>query len=86
MSHKFEEFQKGEGYTADIQNRMELWLPAIAQFVEHGIGNIDVASSSPTLGSGRNGPPIHPVAKWVPDIWTRLASWLFNQHLYLAVV
>ncbi len=49
--------------------------------VEHKIGNLRVASSSPGLGTGRNGPPIHPVAKQVIDIWTKLASWLFNHYL-----
>ncbi len=37
---------------------------------------------SPDFGTGRYGPPIHSVAKWVPDIWARLALWLFNKYLY----
>ncbi len=52
----------------------------IAQLVEHKIGNLRVASSSPALGTGRNGPTVHPVANR-PGIWTRLASWLFKQCL-----
>ncbi len=61
------------------------WRPTcgnpITQLVEYKIGNLRVTSSSPALGTSRNGPPIHPVVKWVPGIWTWLASWLFNQCL-----
>ncbi len=46
----------------------------IAQLEEHKIGNIMVISSSPALGISRNGPPVHPVTKWVPGISIRLAS------------
>ncbi len=31
--------------------------------------------------TGRNGLPAHPAVKRVPGLWTRLASWLFNQYL-----
>ncbi len=46
----------------------------IVLLVEHEIGNLCVTSSSPALGTGRYGPPVHPVVKWVPVIWKCLAS------------
>ncbi len=49
----------------------------VAQLVEHKICDLRVSSSSKAVDTGRKGP----VAKWVPGIWTRLVSWLFNQHL-----
>ncbi len=55
-----------------------------APMVEHETNNLRVDSSSSTLGTGRHGPPIQPAAKWVPDIWTRMASWLFTMdHSYI---
>ncbi len=45
----------------------------MAQFIEHDTGNQRDTDSSPTLGIDRQGPPIHPEAKWVPGIWTRMA-------------
>ncbi len=53
----------------------------IAQLVEHKISNLRVASSTPALCIGRNGPLVHPTATWVPGTGTRLVSWLFNWHL-----
>ncbi len=46
----------------------------IAQLEEQGIRNLRVASSSPALGAGRNGPLVHPTVKWIHDILTRLRS------------
>ncbi len=34
------------------------WRPG-SSVVEHEIGNLRVASSSPALGTDRNGPPFH---------------------------
>ncbi len=49
-----------------------------AHLVEHTIGNLTVAILSTGLDTGRHGPPIHQAQKWVPSIWTKLPSWLFN--------
>ncbi len=50
----------------------------IAQLVDHQTCNPSDNSLSPALNTGRNGPPMRAVVKWVPGIWTRLASWLFK--------
>ncbi len=46
---------------------------SVAQFVKYEIGNLRVASLSQALGTGRYGPSIHIVEKWVPGILTRMA-------------
>ncbi len=40
----------------------------IVHLVQHEIGNLQVAGSSPTLGIGSHEPSIHPAARWVPVI------------------
>ncbi len=57
-------------YTINTFHVAKYCCAPIAQLVEYEIGNLRVASS-----------PIHPVAKWVPGIWKRLASWLCNRCL-----
>ncbi len=50
----------------------------IIEFVEYKTNNVRVVGWSPAMGTGRCGPPIHPVAKWIPGIWIRVISLLFN--------
>ncbi len=47
------------------------------QFIEHTTSDLRVCCLSPVLASSRHEPPIHPVVKWVPGIYTKKASWLF---------
>ncbi len=39
-----------------------------------------------TFDTGRHGPLIHPVAKWVPGIWTTMAAWLFTPFAQILTV
>ncbi len=57
----------------------------MAQFIEHEIGNLNIDYLSPTLGAGRYVLSIHPVAKWVPDIWIKMTSWFLTQFVFIIV-
>ncbi len=46
----------------------------LAQLVGDMIGNLMVTILSPALGTSKNEPPVHPVAKWAPEKWIQLAS------------
>ncbi len=60
------------GFVMQCRNeRFFLCGTPIAQLIEQEISNLGVASLSPSLGTVRNGPPIHPVVKWVTGQWCK---------------